>query len=386
MTDAPELSRGKRIAFAVVAVLLLTVGPVLLMEGCASAYLFARDAAAARVPRTLLRPHTVHDSLLGWSNKPDYAKADEFGDGASLTIDARGFRAAPAPAGAAPAARTRIVCSGDSFTFGVGVGDDDVWCAQLGRELGAETVNLAVPAYGLDQSVLRYQRDGAPLAPRFHVLALSDAALERSTSGSDKGWSKPYLVAEDGTLRRRNVPVPPQEAGPLRRAAAWRAFGELRTVQLERRLRGISEGDDAAAAVDRRLPLFQLLLRDLVRSDSARGVALVVTYLPTVRGARRGEEAERRRRLAAIASGLGVPFVDLTPRMAALRPDSLDLAFFSATTPRAPQGVVGQYSPLGHRWIARTLALELQSLPVLAGAPAVQSPVPARPARSSKSH
>jgi hypothetical protein len=393
MTEPQRLSRGKAVAFGTIAVVVMTVGTVALLEGAASGYLFVRDYLTARAPSSLQRPHTVPDTLLGWRNARNVSSADEYGRGTALTFDVRGFRTtgAPradsaAPPAAPPAALpARVLCSGDELTLGVGVADDRGWCALLAHELpGVDAVNMGVEGYGIDQSVLRYRRDGAPLAPRVHLLAITQEGLERSVSGSADGWYKPYLALRSGHVVTRNVPVPHQDAEGFRQVARDRAVDELRTVQQYRHFRGFDHDADVARAVDTRMPLFETLFADLAAADRARGTRLVLAYLPSLREARRDDDP-RRRRLAAWAREHRVAYVDLTPAMHAMRPDSLDLAFIARVAPGASDGVMGQYSDLGNAWIARVLASRLVTLGAVAdsesGAPAAAQPRTATPTK-----
>ena len=364
MTDAPRLSRGKTAVFATIAVLVFTVGTVVLLEGAASNYIFVRDYLGARAPAHPARPTTVHDTLLGWRHRPGYVGRDEYGPGIALTLDGNGFRRGPAR-GDSAGVRARVVCSGDESTLGVGVADDRGWCALLERELpGVETVNMGAESYGLDQSVLRYRRDGASLAPRVHVLAITQAALRRSVRGDLDGWFKPLLSLNGSRIVVRNVPVPPQTGAALRAVARAHVVDELRAVQLYRRLRGFDRESEISDASDARLPLFETLLADVAAAERAHGGKLVVVYLPTLREVRRDDDA-RRRDLAAWTRDHAIAFIDLTLAMHAMRADSLDLAYISHVLPGARPTMVGQYSNLGHAWIARMIASRLTMLGAL---------------------
>lgn len=70
------------------------------------------------------------------------------------TINPQGFRGrAETPA---RAAGRRVVCLGDSFTFGDDVGDDDAWTSIAERRAGVPFVNAGVDAYGIDQMATLY--------------------------------------------------------------------------------------------------------------------------------------------------------------------------------------------------------------------------------------
>jgi hypothetical protein len=370
MTDAPRLSRGKAALLTTMLVVLFTVGTVVLLEGSASTYLFARDYLGASAPASLVRPLTVRDTLLGWRNQPGYTGLNEYGDSVPLTLGSQGFRESGAASAGTATTGTRLVCSGDELTLGAGVADDHHWCGLLQRELpGLQTVNMGADGYSVDQSLLWYRRDGAALAPRVHLVALTQASLNRSATGSHEGWFKPYLELDGSRLATRNVPVPAQEEGALRQVAARRANDELRLVQLVRSLRGIDRQAEIAAATDARLAVVEAALGELASTTRAQGGTLVLAYLPIAREARQDEHAARRRRLAEWARAREIPFIDLTPGMHAMRPDSLDLSFIRREAASARPRRVGQYSNIGHVWIARSLARELAALPALAAAP-----------------
>ena len=54
---------------------------------------------------------------------------------------------------------------GDSFTFGVGVGNEDAFGNVLSRLLGCRVANYGTPGYGTDQATLRFERNEADEAP-----------------------------------------------------------------------------------------------------------------------------------------------------------------------------------------------------------------------------
>ena len=355
--SAPRASRLRSLVVGAASTLAITVATLTLLEGGVSLFLFVRDYLSADAPAPAVRAHTVHDTLLGWVNQPGYASADEFGPGVGLRITGSGVRAGArvSPDSAAPA--SRLVCSGDSFTFGSGVADDRHWCALLeGLLPGVRAINLGEASYGFDQSALRYRRDGAPLAAGVHVFALTDGALERAPGGSLDGWSKPYLDLDGDRVTTRNVPVAPQRGDAVRRATAARTFDDLRIVQEFRRVRGVDPEWAAARAADARLPLVERVIGDMAAAERERGGALVLAYLPSFRTARRNGADARRRRLAAFAEAHGIRFVDLTPRFHVMRLDSLDLSFIGSDSPGRSGETAGQLSRLGHAVVAQEIA------------------------------
>ncbi|HSJ05362.1 MAG TPA: hypothetical protein VK936_01585, partial [Longimicrobiales bacterium] len=108
-----RLRRVALIALANVAVLLLLLA---LLEGAASLLLTAREIA--RTPSVPEHLHAEHDELLGWVNMPDVNLPDAYGPGVAVRTNAQRFRSDEEFATAVPPGRLRIICSGDSFTFG----------------------------------------------------------------------------------------------------------------------------------------------------------------------------------------------------------------------------------------------------------------------------
>lgn len=352
----------------VLAGIAISIATVLLVEGAASVALFVSDYATATIPNTIVRPHTEHDTLLGWVNRVSFSGPDEYGRGIGFNTTPERFRG-KGPLAPLPAGRTRLICSGDSFTMGSGVSDDGTWCAALHRLLpGVETVNMGQGGYGVDQAYLWYRRDGARIPHQVQVLALNDVQFERALVPTYAGRSKPYFTLDGDRLVLKNVPVPRQTMAALRRSyAATRLVEQLRSVQAVRRIAPFDGRGRAAAEVMTRWALFERIFDELDAFHRANGTRLAIAYLPTRRDARPSYLDDRRRRLAEYAARRGVPFVDLTPALRALPADSLELAFISRIESGVAPGVIGHYTPAGGTWVARQLALSFAATPSLRG-------------------
>jgi hypothetical protein len=353
--------RVKRILLGLAIGVVITIGTLVMMEGTASDLLFVRDYRAASASKALIRPHTMNDTLLGWTNRPSFSSPDEYGKGIPLSTTPEGFRARGA--GDAVSARpTRIVCSGDSYTLGYGVSDDHTWCALLARNSAdVETFNMGEIDYGLDQDYLAYRRDGGRASPQIEVLGLTNGALERLVTANYGGRIKPTLALEGDRLVTKDVPVRAQTPDALRRAAKARTKDELRIVQLVRKIPGMDDRAKDARRIDAQWPLVEKILDELTAENKKRGSRLVVAYLPTKRDMKPSYVDARRRRLEEYCRRHGTTFVDLTPAMRALRKDSLDLAFISRVPRGAAPGVANQYSNLGNLWVARMLSSQLSA-------------------------
>lgn len=101
------------------------------------------------------------DPVLGWSLKPGMTAVPGSPDRAGDTVatDARGIRVEPGGSGP-DSEKPSILFVGGSFTFGYGVPYGDSLPGRFGRLLppGCQAVNLGVPAFGTDQSLLMLER------------------------------------------------------------------------------------------------------------------------------------------------------------------------------------------------------------------------------------
>src|SRR5439155_10640392 len=100
------------------------------------------------------------DPELGWAPRAGGGEGE-------LRWDSAGSRIARAPlARERREGVARAVAAGDSFTLGLEVGALEAWPAlvEAGRP-GLEVANLGMAGYGIDQALLRLERDGLALAP-----------------------------------------------------------------------------------------------------------------------------------------------------------------------------------------------------------------------------
>jgi len=296
-------------------------------------------------------PYTRHDPLLGWISRPGLTVPDMYGPGRSLTTDAQGFRHAGTLA-PGPAPRRRILCVGDSFTFGHGVGDADTWCERLAARIpSVETVNLGEDGYGVDQAFLRYRRDAAGLRQDLVLFAFIANDFDRMRSARFDGYPKPTLQIRSGALRAAHVPVP---RGLGLRGRLERAIFELERPRGMETVRA-GRGRPAARRAGGRDPLDTLVtavVRSLDTMATARGARLVLVQLPTSRDYA-GDDADHWRRvLPIVARHAGAAWVDLIPAMRRLPVDSVNALFLPGD---------GHYSVAGNRWIARRLRVIVEA-------------------------
>ena len=106
-----------------------------------------------------------------------------------------------------PTGVRRLLCLGDSFTWGYGVENDETFPAVLVRQLpAADAVNLGVNGYSTVQESIRLETEGLRYEPDWVVVAFCHNDLEDNFDEKDGGRPVAAL-GEDGLLRIENRPV-----------------------------------------------------------------------------------------------------------------------------------------------------------------------------------
>lgn len=98
----------------------------------------------------------------------------------------------------------RILLLGDSFTYGMGVNDDQTFASHLEQSLrrhnlNAEVINSGNPGHGTDYELKLFQTVGAKLQPDVTVLCFFPAAFERDAQGEY------YAVGPGGKLQAKRL-------------------------------------------------------------------------------------------------------------------------------------------------------------------------------------
>ena len=360
-------------------VLVVIIAPMLLIaliEGGSSLILLAlalrRDVLAQD---RMGRVHAQYDPELGWSSVPERVVPDMFGPRVRVQIDSQGFRVTGASALRA-GERIRVVCSGDSFTFGMGVADDRTWCARLAAiEPRLAPINMGQSGYGVDQTYLWYKRDGSSLGHELHVFAYITNDFRRMMSASLYGHAKPVLVLRHDSLAVGNTPVPRSDAGAR---AYWTALvlrNQLRLAQLLLLVRdsvfhghGIQQGSLTGEWTEEDSLTWVKVRRitaDLSRVNRGKGSTLVLVHLPVIEDYWTPQADPWRERAAAAAEADEFIFVDLVRELRRLPGDSMEQMFIGHAIPGYGDGV-GHYSVAGNEWVAQMLARRLRQIPAVA--------------------
>ncbi|HJU74823.1 MAG TPA: GDSL-type esterase/lipase family protein [Gemmatimonadaceae bacterium] len=333
------------------------------VEGGTSLVLFARDVATAFRATPAENINTEYEPELGWTAKRSFTSPNMYGPGIGLTTNQRGFRGKAEVADSVPAGKVRILCSGDSFTLGYGVADDETWCALLARP-DVETVNLGQVGYGIDQAYLAYLREARRLEHHVHVFAFVTDDFRRMALDRFLGYAKPYLILNGDSLTVAGVPTARRD-NALRAARLRRAVQSLRTAELVARVKDAEAsltGDriERLSAAEVRA-VTALLVNDLARKTAAAQRRLLLVHLPIERDHVNDASRDWREYMRTICDSAGVPFIDLTPALRRLSyPEAQSLYLQSS----AAEGM-GHFTAKGNQWAAAAVARALDSLAML---------------------
>lgn len=334
--------------------LLITIVVFVFVEGLGSAALAIRAVFRGGSSQ----PTRIYDELLGWAGAPNVYIPDAWGPGIYLRTNARGFRSDTETELTVPDGMHRIVCSGDSFTYGEGVANDRSWChllAQMATEQ-VESVNLGEPGYGVDQMFLRYSRDGIPLDHAIHIMAFVGGDLGRMARPAHYTSGKPILRVHDGQLVPDNVPVPRfhwQVSRVLARA-------DLRSLGLGRRILGriFPPDTDETITTDSIGPVASMVFKTVHRMTAEKKVLTLFVFLPTTLDLE--ADTPWRTWTQAVMDTLGLPFIDLTPELRNVAAGTAARFFIPQWMPAG-----GHYTERGNEWVAQTLYNRMAKIPAL---------------------
>jgi hypothetical protein len=263
----------------------------------------------------------AEDPDLGWVARPG-AHDSPWG---VQTVDAEGRRVT-APVGWRPARPGRVALLGDSFTFGDEVTDAETWAWLVREDLGVVVDDHGVLGHGLDQTVLRLERDVLAEDPPDVVVVGITAVMEYRTGLDWDAWAKPRFALEGTRLVEVGTPVPTADdllAWHTRLATPWvaRLWWE-RLADTPPSWRSLAELNDA--------------LRDRMVADvAAAGAQLLVVWmaadgdLAQSHGGRAVQEWRRWCEARAVAC------VDTTPSLTAAQRAGLPMFRVAHWTPEA---------------------------------------------------
>ncbi len=353
----------KFIIFNIVAVLLIIV----LCEGLASLTIFVQELGDTKPVAE--RMHTRYDPEIGWVNIPNTRVDNLYAPGLHVHINEQGFRSSEDFTVDPPAGKTRFICSGDSFTFGYGVSNDQTWCHKLTTlDDRIQTVNMAQGGYGIDQAYLWYKRDGDILTHDIQLFAFITADFDRMRRSQFLGYGKPVLEVENNELVLDNVPVPRRAFYIPWATQHQGSLNELRTVQVLNQI----FFDPQAEAAPKPKPDEEIIMRvswqilqELANLNQERNSLPVLVYLPSQSAYKGGAVIKtdtRRRYVEQAAIETGLIYIDLIDEFRALSDQEMNDLFIPHGAIDFP-GAAGHYTAKGNQYIAEQLYKKLLEQP-----------------------
>lgn len=293
-----------------------------------------------------------YDEELGWTSVPNTYSPHFYGPGKYIRTNAQGFRNEADTALQVPVGKIRIVCSGDSFTFGQGVANDRTWCHRLSKlDDQFETVNLGQPRYGIDQAYLRYLRDAADLDQTIHIFAFVSGNFNRMSGLDYQRHGKPALELVGNELNTVNVPVP---------RFRWRVSrglerADFRSIDFAQRvLARLSPQEFDIPEANKIRPVAARVFETLQQLDTDNGITSLFVFLPTQKDI--DKDRAWRGWITTTMYESSMPFIDLTPALRELAVTEQGDFFIPDGTPSA-----GLYNERGNEWVAQELYRRLSA-------------------------
>lgn len=352
------------ILFNIVAVFLMCA----IIEGAASIILFVQTVMDTQPIAEA--SHTEYDEELGWVNLPNVSRPNMYGPGVYVSTNSQGFRNRQDFSPTVPPDKIRLICSGDSFTFGYGVDNEHTWCHLLtGQDSRLQGVNMGQGGYGVDQAYLWYKRDGTKLEYDIHLFTFITNDFLRMQVNEFVGYGKPLLRVVDDELMVTNVPVPPPSPAYLWLVQNREAIVGLKSIQL---VSGIqpengTPAQSTAAQLDRNDDAEQVatkLFQNLQQLNESKNSVLVLVYLPTLMDydTLPADTELWRERIHAIAEAHDIILIDLLTEFRELPGYQVQQFFITPQAATRPEAA-GHYTAEGNAYIAEQLYEKLLSLP-----------------------
>lgn len=286
--------------------------------GVTLAFLIAEIALSFFVPSPpkfrYPQPWHLADPELGWVMRPGQAS---FTIDQPVSTNSLGFRSPDIPFDK-PDVGLRILCLGDSQTFGNGVGQHDVYASQLQKILSSEpgsgtveVINAGVQAYDTLQEIRLLERHAPTLRPDivtvgFYINDIIETRRKDRTevvgvAGEMKrhGLKRltPYRLIY--LVKRSRIVILVRER--LRSAATSNAYSEILNGRTPARF------EESWTRIEENL----VAARDLAEAHRFR---LIVFPIPTVMEFQKDyPDEDYRSRFLALARRLGIEHFDPTP-------------------------------------------------------------------------
>jgi len=359
------IAKLKKITAFILLNLFVIVILFLLVEGLSSSILVLKEIMSKKLIAERL--HTKYDKDLGWINIPNLYIKDMYGPDVYLKTNSQSFRSNQDFEKNIPDGKIRIICSGDSFTFGYGVDNDHTWSKLLvSHNPQLETVNMSQGGYGFDQAFLWFKRDSRPINFDIHISAFITDDFSRMENDTFLGYGKPFLSLENGLLVTKNVPVPKRSYSMPWITRNLPIIKQLRVLELSRKLLLKINITDTPSEViqseDQKKKIISAVFRDIKQINKSKNSIGVLLNLPTRFDYENPLSQSWKQFLGNEATKNGLFLIDLIDEFQKLPVQDVDDLFI-------PAGTIGYFNSAGHyteegnRYIADILYKKLIDIP-----------------------
>jgi len=369
-------SRRKYASFATITVIL----GLAVSLGAAELLLRYHDRQIAHSEH--MEPGLIgYNDELGWQLTPGWSGAHHHYDyDVVYDIDAAGFRVDPQAGKTGP----RVAVLGDSFTFGLGVANDETFVSRLNAGSGGrrQYLNLGVPGYSTDQELLLFKQIAESIEPGIVLLVVylaNDLFDNNRPFPLQADHAKPYFRLDTHSqLVLENTPVPlaTKSAAARNTGLAEVVLGDekpsaplltrtLGQLRIARRL-GIFQQPGSIAEdvfqvrLDRYTALFLALTDTLADSSRELGAELVIALLPGASFINHPDSLSaqyqaflRKQLVAGLAERPDIQVIDLASMLADAADNRSQPWYFPNE---------GHLTPLGHQIVAQLLREKLHGL------------------------
>lgn len=344
----------------------------LVLEGAMGVFLVGRNLYKYTQAQALGAGSLDFDAELGWVGKPGREVLDAFGKNKDIRVNSQGFRADNDFSEKVPAGKTRILFSGDSFTWADGVGNGYGWTDLIGRrDPSLEIMNIAQNGYGADQAFLRYRRESERFEHDVHVFAFIGMDFERMLDDQFFGMAKPLLAHGPDGLIIKNQPLP-----ELSRTRTWLAVApryflkfHIFEVMMEFYIRQLATGPIANQTLypDGELKtLIFAMFDELAAAAREKNTQLVVIYLPTSLDYQPSDGLKAwRTEMRAAMDARKIHYVDLIESFRKSTPNEAN-SLFIQQNPEGSLFHAGHYSEAGYEHFAEIIYDKLCRMPDVA--------------------
>lgn len=226
-----------------------------------------------------------------------------------------------------PEGAFRLVCLGDSFTFGEGVRNEDIYPEVAARQLRkdgrqADACNLGVGGYNTTQSLGVLKRFGFDLKPDVVVLGYTLNDAEPPLFQIDSATGQPVRRDREASVMAEADPKKPPGSGVYRLRLAqafWNARQQRKlTRQTIEYYLSVNSPDGGGWIESERA------LREMISQCREQGVPCIVVMFPLL--FELSEEhpfKDIHRRVGEVVTGSGGHFIDLLPALIGQNPKDL---------------------------------------------------------------